>query len=429
MEKLQYPQLGETLFRQKLANGLTVAVLPRPGFRRKIAYLVTDWGSMHRHFRRDGKICSAPEGTAHYLEHKLFDMPDGRDISGEFAALGAYPNAFTAYDMTAFHFSCTEHFDQALELLLDLVGIGWFSEEGVTREREIIGQEIDMNADTPESRVFENLMLGMYRTHPVRETILGTRDSIGQITPEVLTLCHDAWFSPENMLLCVVGDVDPAQIAAAAARLPQRQGSKKIPLPQEELTCPAREMEQTMEVSMPMFQLGFKCMPIGTGEEAVRREIIGDLAAEALFGESSPLYLKLYESGLIDGSFGGGFDTLDDMAMLTASGDSLDPEAIRQEIFAAAEALLAGGIDQEQFLRMKRSALGRRIRDLDSFESTCFRLCAYHFLDFDYLRFPEIYSSVEAEDILAFLKETIREERCCLSVVWPPENESEEDTL
>ena len=149
--------------------------------------------------------------------------------------------------------------------------------------------------------------------------------------------------------------------------------------------------------------------------------MVADLAAEVLFGESSPLYLKLYEEGIIDSSFGGGFETMDGCAMLLCTGDSDDPAAVREALLARAGEIAAEGIAESDFLRLKRSALGRRIRGLDSFDSTCFRLCAYHFSDFDYFRFPEIYRQIEAEEIRTFLDRVVRRERCALSVITPKE--------
>ena len=195
-------------------------------------------------------------------------------------------------------------------------------------------------------------------------------------------------------------------------------------MPKEEMTCPKAFTEVAMEVAMPMFQLGFKSQPIGTGRDAIFKEIVGDLAAEALFGESSELYLQLYEQGLIDSSFGGGFETIEGMSMLTAYGDSWQPKAVADAILKQAEKLLQTGLNQQDFLRMKRSALGRRIRDLDSFDATCFRLCAYHFAGFDYFQFPEVYRDVEIKDILNFLQETVTQERCSLSVVLNREEQS-----
>ena len=426
MQQKTYPELQEQVFWDSLPNGLTVAVVPRPGFTRKLAYFVTDYGSIHTGFTRNGTRLQAPDGVAHFLEHKMFDLP-GRDVSGEFAALGAIPNAFTSYDMTAYYFSCTENFDKSLALLLEFVSTPYFTEDSVQKEQGIIGQEIGMNEDNADTRVFENLMGAMYREHPIRVPILGTRETIAQITPQVLHQCHEAFYHPGNMLLCVVGDVDPNQvIAIAQAQLPADRRETAAPQKswQETMTCPQDLVTASMEVAMPLFQLGFKCEPLGFGEAAVRAEVVGDLAAEALFGESSPLYLKLYEQGLIDSSFGGGFETVEGMAMLTASGDSEDPEAIRDAILAQAEVVAKEGISQEDFLRMKRSALGRRIRDLDSFDSIAFRICAYHFSGFDYFRFPAVYQAVEVSEIQAFLKRVVTRQRCSLSVICPIEEVS-----
>ena len=172
---------------------------------------------------------------------------------------------------------------------------------------------------------------------------------------------------------------------------------------------------------MPMFQLGFKSVPLGTGEAAVRREVIGDLAAEALFGESSRLYLEMYEDGIIDSSFGGGFETVEGMSMLMASGDSWQPEKVRDAILQEAGALQDQGIGREAFLRMKRSALGRRIRDLDSFDSTCFRLCAYHMSGYPYFHFPALYETIEISHLQEFLSRVVTSRRSCLSVMEPYE--------
>ena len=416
----QYPRLGESLYTKTLENGLTVALVPRKGFTRKIAYFVTDFGSIHTDFVLNGKNYQMPAGVAHFLEHKLFELPD-RDVTAEFAALGGNVNAFTSYDMTAYYVSCTENFEENLALLLEFVSTPWFEKESVLREQGIIDQEIGMNADAPDSQIFESLMENMYKTHPIRIPILGTESTIRQITPEVLHTCHRAFYTPDNMILCVVGDVAPETVEGIAVQV---LGTEKKPAAQK-IRSWQENMEQggdscrQMEVAMPTFQLGFKCESTGMGEDAIRQEIIGDLAAEALFGESSPLYLRLYEQGLIDSSFGGGFESVDGCAMLTCGGDSEDPAAVRDAILTRGAEIAAQGIDEADFLRMKRSAMGRRIRDLDSFDSTAFRVCAYRLSDFDYFRFPQIYEDIKSEEILAFLKRVVQPRRCSLSVIEP----------
>ena len=304
--------------------------------------------------------------------------------------------------------------------MLEFVSTPYFTEESVEKERGIIDQEIGMNLDAADSVVFENLARAMYARHPIREPILGTSQTIREITPENLTLCHRAFYTPGNMMLCVMGDVDPEAVEKIARELlgdAPREVGEKIRDWEEPREIPQAEVEDTMEVAMPTFTLAFRCPPPGRGDQAIRLEFLADLAAEALFGESSELYLKLYDEGSIDSSFGGGFETIDGCAMLTCGGDSYVPEQVRSAVLAGAEAF--SGLSEESFRRMKRSAFGRRVKGLDSSDATCFRVCAYHFSDFDYFRFPEIYDTIQKEDVTAFLKETVRAENACLSVIRP----------
>ena len=426
MRKFEYPGLGETVCRCVLPNGLTVMVAPRPGFTKKLAYFVTDFGSIHTEFTLNGKEYRVPAGIAHYLEHKMFDLP-GRDVSAEFAARGASVNAFTSYDVTAYYFSCTEHFEENLKLLLEFVSTPYFTDESVEKERGIIDQEIGMNADNPDSQIFEKLMPALFENHPVRVPILGTCETIREITPENLYLCHRAFYNPANMILCVVGDVDPEEVAGIAEEILPREktsvGQKKMEWP-ETMDRPYETVTDRMEVAMPMFHLGFRCESAPNGPESIRQEVVGDLAAEALFGESSRLYLELYEDGLIDSSFGGGFECLDGCSMLLCGGDSDEPDTVCDAILAEAERIAREGVAEEDFLRMKRSALGRRIRELDSFDSTCFRLCAYHMSGVDYFCFPEVYRQVEAWEIQQFLAETVRPGRGAVATLYPIEQET-----
>ena len=427
MERFVYPKLDETVFRETLPNGLTLMVVPRRGFSKRLAYFVTDFGSIHTEFSFEGQQHQVPAGVAHYLEHKLFDMPDGRDVSAEFASLGAMTNAFTSYDMTAYYFSCTDNFSQCLHLLLEFVSTPYFTEESVRKEQGIIDQEIGMYEDSPESRVYENLMGISYQNHPIRVPILGTSETIRQITPEILHLCHRAFYTPGNMLLCVIGDVDAEEVSTIARQVlgdEKREVGQKIRNWPEELEIQDPFVTQRMEVAMPMFNLVFKCSPSEPGEPGIRRELVADLAAEALFGESSELYLKLYEEGLIDSSFGGGFETIDGCAMLMCSGDSNDPERVWEAIVAQGAKLAESGIHEDVFLRMKRSALGRRIRGLDSFDSTCFRLCAYHLSRFDYFRFPEIYTQITRQEVETFLAEVVQAKSSAMSVIYPKQQEA-----
>ncbi len=423
MKYLEYPAIGEAYFEERLPNGLLVRVVPKRGFARKYAFLAVDFGSIDTSFTCNGRQMRVPDGIAHYLEHKMFDLPEDNAMN-LFAAYGGSPNAFTSYAMTAYYFSCTECFAENLRVLLRMVCTPYFTAESVEKERGIIAQEIRMYEDSADSRVGEDLFSALFAEHPIRVPIAGTVESIKEITAEMLHDCHSAFYCPANMVLCVVGDVDASEVCAIARELtpPEQKPLPTRSYGKPETMLPVRASTvRRMEVSMPTFSVGFKCEPPAPGLAAMRRELIGDLAAEILVGESSPLYQRLYEAGLIDADFSAGYESVKNACLLSAGGDSKDPQAVLSALLDEAQRIAREGFDTALFERLKKSALGRRTRDLDSFESICYRICAYHFDGADYFRFPQAYASVTPEDVQAFLCETVRPERAALSVVQPKE--------
>lgn len=419
-----YPHLGENVYEEKLSNGLLTRVVTKPGFSKTYAFLAVDYGSMDSSFRLGEKSICSPQGVAHYLEHKMFDMPDC-NVMQLFSQYGGNPNAFTSYDITAYYVECSDHFEDNLDLLLRYVTTPYFTAESVEKERGIIAQEIRMYEDSADACVFENLFSAMYANHPIRNNIAGTVESIAQITDQTLYDCYQAFYRADNMMLCVVGDVNPETVFDMAERLvpaPGEQFATERDYGAAESMVPSQKrIERSMEVSMPMFALGFKTEPAAYGVQSMEQSIIGDLASEILMGESSALYTRLYEDGLIDSGFSCGYEGLKGAGMLSASGDSRDPEAVYRAIIEEAVRIGKEGVDKQLFQRLKRSALGRRIRDLDGFESICYRTCAYHFEGVDYFSFPEVFRSVSAEQVAEFLKRTVCEERGAISLIWPKE--------
>ncbi len=419
-----YPHLSERILEHILPNGLVVRVIPKAGFARKYAFFAANYGSIDTSFHFRGQHVRTPDGVAHYLEHKMFDLPRG-NVMQQFAARGASPNAFTSYAITAYYFDCTDQFEDNLKLLLEFVSTPYFTAESVEKERGIIAQEIRMYEDAPSSQVYEQLFAAMYQHHPVRAPIAGTVESIAQITAQTLYTCHEAFYHPGNMCLCVTGDVDAQTVFAIAE---QMLGQQSSPVPErdygpaEDLNCNALRVKRQMEVAMPTFMLGFKCQPPANGPDVLRQELMGDLAAELLMGEASPLYARLYEQGLIDPSFGVGYESMRGVGLLVASGDSNDPEAVTAAILDECGRLTSSGADEALFRRLKRSMLGRRLRDLDSFESVCFRQCSFLFDGAEYFTFPEVCEAISMEDTLDFLKTTVVEAHSGLSTIYPLED-------
>ena len=176
-----------------------------------------------------------------------------------------------------------------------------------------------------------------------------------------------------------------------------------------------------MEVSCPQFLAGFKCRPAGEGEDYMRLAVIGDIACDILLGDSSPLYLRLYDQGLINTSFGGSFEMMPGIAYLYAGGDSKDARTVASEIQKEADRLVREGIDEAFYQQVTRAAFGSNLRGLNSFENIAVSLTEGYFHGYDPFRFPEVFDSITKEDVTAFLRDNIRAERMVLSEIVPPQ--------
>ena len=228
MTKKEFPQLGEQYFEQRLPSGMMVRVVEKPGFAKKYAFVAVNFGSIDTKFRLNGVDYATPDGVAHYLEHKMFDLPEGNAME-LFAQNAGSNNAFTSYAMTAYYVECTERFEENLSILLRLVTTPYFTEESVEKERGIIAQEIKMYDDSDGNVVQENLFRAMYLHHPARVSVAGTVESIQDITAKTLYDCHRAFYDPSNLILCVVGDVDAAKVLAQAEReTPKESGGARL---------------------------------------------------------------------------------------------------------------------------------------------------------------------------------------------------------
>ena len=421
MSVKEYPRLGEKVFRRKLSNGLEVVVVNKPCHAKSYAFFAVRYGGMDMRFQLDGQWQDTPAGIAHYLEHKMFDSETG-DVMQAFAKNGASDNAFTSSAITAYYVTCTEKFFDNLRILLGYVSTPYFTQESVEKERGIIGQEIQMTEDDPDWRVYSNLMGCLYKDSPARISVLGSQESIRRITPQTLYDCHKAFYTPSNMILVCVGGMDPERVIAEAEAILPKEGGPAIARDYgqaEELFPAKREARMTMEVAMPMFLAGYKCRPPVEGEDHLRQSIIGDMACDVLFGESSPLYTRLYEEGVINGSLGGNFDLLPGAAYLFVGGDAKEPRRVFEEITRQARRLGEEGIDEAFYQQIRRAAQGQMIRSLNSFENIAVSMAEGYFHGFDYYRFPEIFESVTKADVEAFLRENVTGDRAAFSLIEP----------
>lgn len=417
-----YERIGESVHSTVLPNGLEIRVVPRPGYARKYAFFATRYGGMDTRFQLNGQWLDTPAGIAHYLEHKTFDTEEGNALQ-DLAKNGAEPNAFTANAMTGYYFDSTEHFKENLDILLSFVSVPYYTPESVEKEQGIIAQEIRMTEDNPDWQIYMRMLRAMYHANTARVAIAGTVESISHITADTLYQCHKAFYTPSNMILTVVGDVDPKMVEAEAVRILPREGGPDIPRDYgtEPEGIVEKETRTEMEVASPQFLTGFKCRPGADGEAGFRLGLVGELASDLLLGDSSPLYLRLYDQGLINDTFGGDFETMPGIAFFYAGGDSRDARAVRSAILDEAARTAAQGVDEDYFQRTRRAIYGSWLRGFNSFENIAVSLTEGYFKGYDPFRFPQVFESITQEDVKAFLRENITEERCVLSEILPKE--------
>lgn len=387
--------LKEKILYRQMDNGLDVYIFPKPGYNKQFAMYATNYGSNDTKFVVPGEAqaTTVPDGIAHFLEHKLFEEEDG-NVFESYAKLGAQPNAFTNFNMTAYHFTSTDNFYECLDILTGFVGRPYFTDQNVEKEKGIIAQEIKMYEDDPNWRVFFNLLGGMYQNHPVRNDIAGTVDSIMQIDKELLYKCYNTFYHPSNMVLFIIGDIDPDRVwnqLESKFNKDNRSKQGKIDriYPDEPENVTRNRIEEKLAVSRPLFALGFKDKPVGEGGKLLERIVLSELVIDMLAGPSSDLYTRLYEEGLIDGSFGADYTAERDYCYAMMTGETSNPDKVVDTIFDGIRSIREKPFERAYFERIKKKKLGEFIRNFNYIEVIGYIFSSLIFKDimiFDYLQ-------------------------------------------
>jgi len=422
MQIFDYPSIGESIHTATLANGLTISVIPKPGYTSSFALFATNYGGADRNFKLDGELISTPAGVAHFLEHKMFDMPEGDNALSVLAANGSQPNAFTSSAMTAYYFESTNSFYENLEILLKFVSTAYFTPESVQKEQGIIAQEIRMIEDNPDYVVYDELLRSLYAYNPMRDTVAGTVESIAQITDKTLYDCHKVFYSPSNMTLCVVGDVDPLRVETIAKEMITSGKTEKPERDygEAEGVLPVRtRFSRCMEVSAPQFIIGAKEIPEKDGAAQLRQKMIGGLALHAMFSQSSPFYTRLYAQGLLSTDFSADMDYAAGTLSIMLGGESRDPEKVFQQVCLETEKVKNEGFDPYLWARAKKSAYGSKIRSLSSFAGLCISMAESNFAGYNPLDSFEVLDAVTAQQAQDFIAKALAPERLAMSVINP----------
>ncbi len=420
MEQLTYHDTDETVYHEQLDNGLSVYLLQKKGYEKTYATFTTRYGSIDQRFKKGEEWIMVPDGIAHFLEHKMFESEKG-DVFQEFGRLGASANAFTSFSRTAYLFSATSLIEQNLETLIDFVQDPYFTPESVEKEKGIITQEIQMYQDNPGWRLFFGLIESMYASHPVRIDIAGTPESINQITADDLYTCYRTFYHPSNMVLFVVGNIDPEEtLALIKANQAKKDYTDRPAIErdygQEPHGVHRPRFELELDVKTPKVLIGYKDESL-RGEAQVRRELTSELLLHLLFDQTSSTYLELYEDGLIDDTFSFDYSSEEEFAFATFGMETEDPDKFIQ----AYETLLQTRPDftEDEVTRKRNMMQGKFLRALNSPEFIANQFSRHALAGTNLFMLPTLIASITKEEIEARFDELFAIENRAISIVKP----------
>lgn len=411
--------LGEQYYEINHKSGLKIFVMPKENYKSTYAVFGTKYGSIDTRFKRSNseEYTEVPEGIAHFLEHKLFESEE-LDAFTRYAETGASANAYTSFDKTCYLFQCSDRFEDSLKILLDFVTHPYFTKETVEKEQGIIGQEITMYYDVAGWMSTFNLLKCLYKNHPVRIDIAGTVESISKITDKLLYDCYNTFYNLNNMALVIVGNVDADRVIAVCDEFLEKAEDVTVEraFEKEPREIVADYSEYHLSMSMPVFSFGYK-EECKTPERSVKEIVEMNILLEILAGETSPLYSRLFEKGLINTTFSKEYFIGYGYEAVIFDGESTNSQAVAEEIKKEVARLKKEGIDASLFEAARRSLYGKEIMSYNVIDDVANAMINCYFSGYGIFDSTEIFKNVAKEDIEKLLSSKLNEEYSALSVV------------
>ena len=401
-EEKYYPAVKEMVYRTRLSNGLTVALLPKKEFKEVYGSVTVQFGSVDMLVTEvDRDVKEYPAGIAHFLEHKLFEREDSSDLMSAFTSLGADSNAFTSFTKTSYLFSATDHFLENLELLDELVTSAHFTEDSILREQDIIQQEREMYQDDPDSCLFFSTLANLYPGTPLATDIVGSEESISQINLTNLQENFTRFYKPVNMSLFLVGNFDVEQVQDYFERK-ELKDSDVQDVAREKFVL--QDVKQTdsmrMEVSSPKLAIGIRGNREVAEVDCYRHHILLKLLFAMMFGWTSDRFQKLYESGKIDASLSLEIEVTSRFHFVMLTMDTKEPVALSHQFRKAIRNFTKDlDITEDHLDIIKREMFGEFFSSMNSLEFIATQYDAFEHGEtiFD---LPKILQEITLEDVL-----------------------------
>lgn len=423
--------LNEKLYKYSLPNGLDVMILPKKDSIKKYAIFGTHFGSMNYKFKidKDEETTVVPDGVAHFLEHKLFEQEDGVNALDRLTKMGANPNAYTSFNHTAYLFECTENFNEVFKALIHFVQNPYLTNENVEKEKGIIGQEIQMYDDDPDWQLFFNLLGAMYKNHAITKDIAGTIETIAEITPEILYKCYNTFYDSSNMVICVVGDIDIEEVMnIIKSDVKQNKLDSKIERYYDENSedINQKEVIKKMDISMPMFSVGFKdnfidgILDAGFKENSLKlaiRDIAVQIALGMMFGKSTDFFLDLYNSGLLIKPLGFNYTFEEDYAYSVIEGESNNYREVIEKIKQRIEEVKSNKLNEKDFENVKKSMYGDYVRMFNNVSGIATTFINNYFRGIDTSDYEQAFKNITMEDVEKIIKEHFDFDKMATSII------------
>lgn len=423
MKVLECTKIKEKAYIDKLDNGLKVIVVPKKETNKKYIIWGTNFGSNDNRFiyPETGEEVIVPDGVAHFLEHKMFEQPDGTNSLDTLMSLGLDANAYTTNDHTAYLFECSDDtaFYKGLDELMDYVQSPYYTDQNVEKEKGIIGQEIMMYDDDPGFQLYLDTLKCLYEKFPMRIDIAGSIESIAGIHPDILYKCYNTFYNPGNMVLVVSGNFEPTEIIGEVKKRlkPSKDIGNITRIFEEEPEKIYKDyIEKSMPVSMPIFMIGIKDKVVEQ-DERIKRHMAIEVILNILVGKSSGLYKNLYENQNIFGEIDFEYEFSKNYAHVLVSGQSNNPQLVKNMFITEIEKLKNTKINLEDFERSKRKIYGDFVTEFNDVASISRMFLADSIKGVNSFDYADKFDDITIDYVMEILYEVFKEENTVLSIV------------
>lgn len=409
MNKIVNEKFNEILFEETLPNGLQVTLIYKPAFVSSSALFAVPYGSLDFQQQDGDKIVSVPCGAAHFLEHKMFE-DSNKDVMTAFSAMGANVNAFTSYNETVYYFNTgNKDISEPLSLLLDFVQQLNIDEESVEKEKGIITQELLMYKQMPDHRLMMEALKSLYHEFPLKYDIVGSEESISDITLANLTDSYLRNYAPKNMRLVIVTGEDPEKIFdvvrdnQARKEFSEYRFLKRIKY-EEPISCVNDHKIISMEVNKTKVCIAYKLKVIEENSvERSKAEWALRFLLEAYFTGLNPEYQDWLDSGVITDYFGYDVDLAKDYALLMFYNETDDVPTFKKIVEQQMQVIKTNLISEKLLKQLKRRYYGRAVRMFNNINEIGITYVRSMFDDLDIFKSIELINEID----FSIIKETL----------------------